>query len=99
MNVTEKNGHIVAHLINYHVQKETQQVEEILPVYDLVLKISSSLAVPGEALLIPGEHRLKTEESDGYITVKSLALTCIRRWYSRKRYPNECAGPRIVQGL
>ncbi|MEM8866180.1 MAG: alpha-amylase family protein [Planctomycetota bacterium] len=64
MTLATKEDRLVVHLINYHLHKETNQVEEIIPVYDVVLKLDP-MQVDLDGVEVIGEHQEFEVVSEG----------------------------------
>lgn len=73
MNVTEKDGHIVCHLVQYFLATEAMHVREIVPALDVELGVSTNL-VRGEAVMMPSGEKLAVEVRDGkvWVTIPKL---------------------------
>lgn len=72
----EKNGHLVVNLINYHLHKETNQVEDVIPLYDVELKVKKDV-VEGPTVKVVGEndqYRFTEDDTHYYITLDRLDI-------------------------
>jgi hypothetical protein len=69
LNVTEKDGHVVAHLINYQLHKETYQVQQIVPVVNLKLSFASGVVSPEGIFLAPDNALLHADVIEGRVVV------------------------------
>lgn len=69
INVTENDEKLVIHLIQYSIQNESDQVEEIIPAYDIKLRVRKDLVESQGVLLMPEKRELDTRGEDRWITV------------------------------
>jgi len=70
LNVTQKDNKLIVHLINYNTQRETYQVEELLPAYNVELKVAKSLVNFANIKVLPTTTEFETSLDDVNITIK-----------------------------
>lgn len=70
LNVTQKENHVVCHLIQYQTQNEACNVREIVPAYDLELKVSRKLVAAQPPVQMPSGRKLAATITEDAVIVK-----------------------------
>lgn len=70
LNVTETEDKTICHLIQYCTYNESDNVREVVPVYDIELSIASDKVKGKKAMLMPEGKELNINEENGMLTVK-----------------------------
>ncbi|MBN1248663.1 MAG: alpha-L-fucosidase [Anaerolineae bacterium] len=87
LNVATKGDEIAFHLINYQVHAETNQIEEIVPVFDLRLGVSMDLVEFITAMRYPENDSPILEMHDDHVVVKIPQLDAYTQVVFRRRQP------------
>ena len=70
MFLTEKAGHLVVHLVNYRLHNETNQVEEAVPVHDVVLRVGRDRLDPEGIEVVGADPRFEVETAGDHNLIR-----------------------------